>query len=195
MLGLIQRRVPDATGYSLTVIAVVGLMSGAIAQKIGIHALFGFFLAGLIAGESRNLSEKTRSIISQMVYAVFVPIFFANIGLKIDVVANFDFFLVYLFTVLGIGARFIGAFVGVMPAGAPRVQRWPVGALHTPGGEMHIVIGTLALELLLINKTVFVAILFDGCTRSESSAEPESGLLRSNGLFNGTEDGSGPNLR
>lgn len=159
MLSMIERRALDATGYSLTVIAVVGLMSGAIAQKIGIHALFGFFLAGLIAGESRNLSEKTRSIISQMVYAVFVPIFFANIGLKIDVLANFDLFLVSLFTILGIGARFIGAYVGVMLAGAPRVQRWPVGALHTPGGEMHIVIATLALELQLINKTVFVAII------------------------------------
>ncbi len=159
ILGLIERRAVDSTGYSLTVIVVVGLMSGAIAQKIGIHALFGFFLAGLIAGETRSLSEKTRSIISQMVYAVFVPIFFANIGLKIDIAANFDLFLVSLFTVLGIGARFIGAFIGVILSGAPRVQRWPVGALHTPGGEMHIVIGTLALELQLINRTVFVAII------------------------------------
>lgn len=159
ILGLIERRAIDSTGYSLTVIVIVGLMSGAIAQKIGIHALFGFFLAGLIAGETRSLSEKTRSIISQMVYAVFVPIFFANIGLKIDIAANFDLFLVSLFTVLGIGARFIGAFIGVILSGAPRVQRWPVGALHTPGGEMHIVIGTLALELQLINKTVFVAII------------------------------------
>lgn len=159
LLAMIKRRARDATGYSLTVIVLAGLMFGAIAQRIGIHALFGFFLAGLIAGEARELSEKTRSIISQMVYAVFVPIFFANIGLKVDVAANFDLFLVLLFTALGIAARFLGAFIGVILAGAPRVQRWPVAALHTPGGEMHIVIATLALELQLINQTVFVAII------------------------------------
>ncbi|MBD3314554.1 MAG: hypothetical protein GF344_02095 [Chitinivibrionales bacterium] len=158
-LGFIERRATDAVGYSLTAISLVGFMFGAIAQRIGIHALFGFFLAGLIAGEAGGLTEKTRSIISQMVYAVFVPIFFANIGLKIDIAANFDLFLVLLFTALGIGARFIGAYIGVVLAGAPGVQRWPVAALHTPGGEMHIVIGTLALELQLINQTVFVAII------------------------------------
>jgi mannitol/fructose-specific phosphotransferase system IIA component (Ntr-type) len=138
---------------------LVGLTFGAIAQNIGILALFGFFLAGLIAGEARDLSEKTRSIISQMVYAVFVPVFFANIGLKIDVLRSFDMFLVMLFTIVGIGARFIGAYVGVILSRAPRVQRWPVAILHTPGGEMHIVIGTLALQLQLINQTVFVAII------------------------------------
>lgn len=159
ILAFIKQRTTDATGYSLTVISLVGLTFGAIAQRIGIHALFGFFLAGLIAGEARDLSEKTRSIIARMVYAVFVPIFFANIGLKIDVLRNFDLFLVALLTLIGIFSRFIGAYVGVMLARAPRVQRWPVAALHTPGGEMHIVIGTLALELQLINQTVFVAII------------------------------------
>lgn len=158
-LTLVKKSTSDATGYSLTIISLAGLFFGAIAQRIGIHALFGFFLAGLIAGEAQDLSERSRSIISQMVYAVFVPIFFANIGLRIDVLKSFDLFLVILLTVIGIGARFAGAYIGAIFARTPRVQRWPVAVLHTPGGEMHIVIGTLALELQLINQTVFVAII------------------------------------
>jgi Kef-type K+ transport system membrane component KefB/mannitol/fructose-specific phosphotransferase system IIA component (Ntr-type) len=159
MLGMIRDKSTDSTGSSLTVIALVGLGFGAIAQKIGIHALFGFFLAGLIAGETRDLSEKTRAIIAQMVYAVFVPIFFANIGLKIDVLNNFDLLLVVLFSVVGIGARFIGAYVGVVWAKVPQVQRWPISILHTPGGAMHIVVATLALGLKLITQQVYVAIV------------------------------------
>ncbi len=69
---------------SLTITVLLGLACGAFTQWIGIHALFGFFIAGVVAGEARGLSEKTRGVISQMVHSLFVPLFFANIGLKID---------------------------------------------------------------------------------------------------------------
>ena len=159
LITTITQKTSDPSGYSLTIIALTGLAFGAITQKIGIHALFGFFIAGLISGEARDLSEKTRSTITQIVYAVFVPVFFANIGIKIDIIQNFDLFLVVLLTVLGIGARFTGAYLGAIFARTTRAQRWPIAALHTPGGEMHIVVGTLALELQLVNETVFVAII------------------------------------
>ena len=61
---------------SLTVTLLLGLLFGAITQKLGVHALFGFFLAGIVAGEAKSLSEDTRRVISQMVYSLFVPLFF-----------------------------------------------------------------------------------------------------------------------
>lgn len=159
ILSMIQIKSSEASGPALTAVLIAGLFFGAVTQKIGINALFGFFVAGLIAGESNDLPEKTRSTIDQFVNSVFIPIFFANVGLKIDLFRNFDLFLITLFTILGIFARFIGAYVGVLIARIPRAQRAPISALHTPGGEMHIVIGTLALNLQLINETVFVAII------------------------------------
>ncbi len=64
-----------------------------------------------------------------------------------------------LFIVMGITTRFLGAYIGVKIARIPKAQHWPVSLLHTPGGEMHIVVGTIALDLQLINETVFVAII------------------------------------
>jgi Kef-type K+ transport system membrane component KefB len=63
---------------SLTFICLVGFFCGAAAQKIGINALFGFFIAGVMAGEAKALPERTRQVISQMVYALFVPLFFCR---------------------------------------------------------------------------------------------------------------------
>jgi len=60
---------------------------------------------------------------------------------------------------MGITARFLGAYIGVKIARIPKAQHWPISALHTPGGEMHIVVGTIALDLQLINEMVFVAII------------------------------------
>src|SRR5512136_2901453 len=107
---------------------------------MGVNALFGFFLAAIMAGQSRFLSERTRQVISQMVYAVFVPLFFAGIGLRLDFLRNFDPFLVAFVTVIGIGGKFLGALVGVSFTTQPRSNRLPVAICHIPGGTMEIVL-------------------------------------------------------
>lgn len=147
-------------GSSLTFICLLGLFCGAITQKIGIHALFGFFIAGIMVSEAKALSERTRQVISQMVYAIFVPLFFASIGLKIDFIKNFDLFLVLLISVIGIGGRFLGAWIGASFTENSTGNRFSIAVAHTPGGAMEIVIGVLALEYNLITETVFIAIVF-----------------------------------
>lgn len=151
---------------SLTFICLLGALCGAITQKIGIHALFGFFIAGIAAGEARTLPERTRQVISQMVYAIFVPLFFANIGLKIDFLKNFDLFLVLFITVIGITARFFGAWLGVGLTELPSANRLSIAIAHTPGGSMEIVVGMLALEYNLITEPVFVAVIFGAVSSS-----------------------------
>lgn len=157
--GIQAKHMPQPA-TSLTFICLLGALCGAVTQKIGIHALFGFFIAGIMAGGAKALSERTRQVISQMVYAVFVPLFFANIGLKIDFLRNFDIFLVLLISVIGISGRFLGAWIGVNLTKLPRSNRAAIAIAHTPGGAMEIVVGVLALEYHLITETVFVAIVF-----------------------------------
>ncbi len=147
-------------GASLTVVCIAGLIGGAITTKIGIHSLFGFFIVGIMVGEARSLPEHTRTVFSQMVQAILVPIFFASIGLKIDFIAGFDIWLVLFIFIIGVIGRFIGAWVGCIWAKIPR-SGWPlVSAAHVPGGEMQIVIGILALDYGVISEKVFVAIVF-----------------------------------
>ncbi|MDD3643412.1 MAG: cation:proton antiporter [Candidatus Krumholzibacteria bacterium] len=145
---------------SLTITVLLGLLFGALTQKIGIHALFGFFIAGVVVGEAKSLSEQTRGVISQMVHSLFVPLFFANIGLKIDFISDFDAPLVALMCVVGIAGRYLGAWLGVTWARVPRINRDLIAIAHTPGGMMEIVIALLALEAGLIIPAVFVAIVF-----------------------------------
>lgn len=144
---------------SLTFICLLGLICGAITQKIGIHALFGFFIAGAMAGGARALSERTRQVISQIVFAVFVPIFFASIGLKIDFLKSFDLFIVLFVTIISMAGKFIGAWLGVGLTGVPRTNRLAIAIAHTPGGMMEILVGLLAFEYKLISEPVFVGIL------------------------------------
>ncbi|HOF34582.1 MAG TPA: cation:proton antiporter [Spirochaetota bacterium] len=153
-----KKNVPEPAA-SFSYVCILGVIFGALTQKLGIHALFGFFIAGIVAGEAKNLKDDTRAIISQMVHSLFVPVFFVNIGLKIDFFANFELLPVILITAVGIFGRFIGAWVGVTFSKVPKINRTLISIAHTPGGMMEIVVALLALEAGIITPKIFIAIV------------------------------------
>ena len=153
------RRCPEPA-TSLTITLLLGFVFGAFAQRLGIHALFGFFLAGVMAGEAKSLSEDTRRVIAQLLYSLFVPLFFVNIGLNLDFLANFRILPVAAVTLVGIAARYAGAAAGLALTDVPRPDRPLIAIAHTPGGMMEIVMALLALEAGLVTRPTFVAVVF-----------------------------------
>ncbi len=153
-------------GSSLTFICLLGFLCGAIMQKVGLHALLGFFIAGIMAGEAKALPERTRQVISQMVYAIFIPLFFAGIGLKIDFFKSFNLFLALLIAFISIFGKFFGAWLGASFSKLSKPNRLPVAVAHTPGGSMEIVIGLLAWRYNIISESIFVGIVFGAVVSS-----------------------------
>lgn len=149
----------ESVSSLLTIVIVTGLVFGLITLKIGIHSLFGFFMAGIVAGESKFLSEKARNTIHDFIYSMFASVFFVNIGLKIDFFGNFDIFLVLFITIVGITGRYLGAYVGGYFSKLDKDSRKILAIAHTPGGEMHIVVSLLALEFGLLTQTMFISIV------------------------------------
>lgn len=158
-ITFIHHRIGKETGYKTTFIVIVGMLFGAATLKIGIHSLFGFFIAGIVVGEARHITEQDRHTIHRMVYSIFVPIFFAKIGLQLDILANLDWALVTLITVLGVGSRYFGAWLGAKWAKQKKANLSSIAISHTAGGEMHIVVAMLAYSGGLITETVFVSVV------------------------------------
>lgn len=146
-------------GIVLSFIVLLGGLCGVISQAIGIHAAFGFLVAGIMAGEAKGISERTRETISQVVSAVFVPLFFVSIGLKVDFLANFDLMIVLVISAVDIGGKFLGALVGARISKLPGRDSVAAGVALIPGGAMEIIIGGIALEFGLISVSVFEALV------------------------------------
>jgi len=166
LIGQIKKYNLPEPSSSLTLICLLGFLCGAITMKIGIHALYGFFIAGIMAGQSSALSERTRQIFSHMVGAIFVPLFFANIGLKINFITNFHLWLVLLFCILGLAGKFVGAWVGTLLSNITKSDRLSIAIANTPGGSMEIIIALLALQYGLISEPIFIAIVIAAVSSS-----------------------------
>jgi Kef-type K+ transport system membrane component KefB len=143
-----------------TLIVSVGLLCGAITQWLGIHAILGFFLAGTIAGSAKGVSNDIRKSVSDTLHAIFVPLFFATLGLKIDFLAGMVLWPTVIFCAVAILGKFIGAWLGARLGKQSQQTSILMGVTFIPGGAMEIVVATLALELQLIGHAIFVAIVF-----------------------------------
>lgn len=163
--GVLKTNLPQPAAL-MTLVVTAGLLCGAITQWLGIHAILGFFLAGTMAGSAEGISPQLRGSLASTLNAVFVPLFFATLGLKIDFISGMELGITALFTALAVGGKFAGAWLGARLARTTPRMALLLGVAFVPGGAMEIVIGTLAMELQLITEPVFVAIVFAALSSS-----------------------------
>ena len=143
-----------------TLIVSAGLLCGAITQWLGIHAILGFFIAGIMVGSAKGITNELRNSVSETLNAIFVPLFFATLGLKIDFLAGMEIWPTLIFTAVAIFGKFGGAWLGARMGKENRATSILMGLIFIPGGAMEIVVATLAIELQLISQPIFVAIVF-----------------------------------
>jgi Na+:H+ antiporter len=123
-------------------ILMLGL--AALSAAIGLAAIIGAFLAGMVVGESseRDALEKETAPIA----ALFTPFFFGFIGAQIDPTVFGTPTTVALLlgiTVVAVVTKFAGSFLGALRVGRDRALL--IGWAMVPRGEVEIIVAGLAL--------------------------------------------------
>lgn len=82
---------------TLTAVVVFTFTYAAVTQWLGIHAVFGAFLAGITVARSPELRTQTRETIREFGLGILTPIFFCTVGLQVDFAAvqNWRFFWIF----------------------------------------------------------------------------------------------------
>jgi Kef-type K+ transport system membrane component KefB len=145
---------------------LVAFLCAAFTQWLGIHAIFGAFLAGVMIGETGEAINGTREMLRQMVFYLFAPIFFATMGLRANFIHNFDLPLVLGLLAVAVVTKIAGGTLGAYLGGKRGPQTFAIGFGLMPQGAMGIILAFLALEFSLIGETIFVALI---CTAIATS--------------------------
>jgi Kef-type K+ transport system membrane component KefB len=120
---ILQRRpvllhAPRFSESPLLPAVIVCLGLAALAAQIGLAAIIGAFLAGMVIAETRDHSPIEEEVAP--LYAFFPPFFFAFIGLELSLAAFGELDTVLLLagvTVLAVLTKFAGAYLGAMRMG------------------------------------------------------------------------------
>jgi len=139
--------------------ATFGLLAAALTEWLGVHAVFGAFVFGIAIGDSRHLRERTRATLDQFVSFVFAPLFFATVGLRVDLLEHFDPALVAVVLTVAVVGKVAGGTLGARLSGIAPRQAWATGVALMSSGTMGIILGLVALRLGIIGERLFVALV------------------------------------
>lgn len=135
------------------VILCLGL--AAFAANIGLAALIGAFLAGMIVAETKDhtsIEEEVRPL-----YAFFPPFFFAFIGIELDLGELFNghaLVLLAAIVVIAAAAKLVPAYLASRPA-LGRREAAIVGVGMVPRGEVGIVVASIGAAEGVVDPELF----------------------------------------
>ncbi|MDL5045534.1 cation:proton antiporter [Oscillatoria amoena NRMC-F 0135] len=114
--------------------------------------------------------ERTRKeIIHQFINNIFAPLFFVAIGLKVNFLINFDFWLTLVILLIAFAGKIIGSGLGSRLGGFAWNEALAAGFGMNARGAMEIILGLIALENGLINEKVFVSLVIMALITSMTS--------------------------
>jgi len=142
----------------LTLILVIVFTSSLLTEVIGIHALFGAFLAGVIMPSHEGLRNFLRERIEPFSAGFLLPLFFAFTGLRTQI-GLLDDWQSWLMCVAVIGVAIAGKLGGSMIAARWTGMNWQesfsLGALMNTRGLVELIVLNLGYDLGILPPKIF----------------------------------------
>ncbi|WP_269459667.1 cation:proton antiporter [Allokutzneria albata] len=151
-----DRAVPVATAVVLV------LLCSAATHALGLEAVFGAFSCGILLGTCRDLRPDWVDPLRTVVLSVLAPLFFAAVGLRVDLRALFHPVVAgagVLIVALAVTGKFLGAGLGAALTGMNRWEAVALGAGMNARGVVEIIIASVGLRAGILNTETYTIIV------------------------------------
>jgi Kef-type K+ transport system membrane component KefB len=146
----------STSGY----IIFICFLFSALASVFEVNIVFGAFLAGIVVGAMpHGKFGKAKEHIKDISLAFFVPIYFAVIGLKLDLIYHFNPWLFLGFLLFATTFQTIGTLFALKLAKVDWLSSFNIAVAMNARGGPGIVLATVAFDLGIINQTLFVTFI------------------------------------
>ncbi len=144
---------------NFTIVLIVALLFGELAELAGLHAILGAFVAGLFLQEGvlqRKWSYEITDVVHDLSIGFLAPVFFVSAGFHISlsaVVANWE--LLVLVIVVATLGKIVGTALFYLPSGNGWREGITVGAGMNGRGAVEVIVAEIGLAMGLISQEVF----------------------------------------
>ena len=150
------------TSAQLAFIFCLGLGSALIAEVIGIHALFGAFLAGVIMPREVSFRTSLSEKIEDLTAVVLLPIFFAYTGIRVQIslLDSWESWMVCAgIIVVAISGKMFGAAFAARATGMNWRESWALGVLMNTRGLMELVVLNIGYDIGILSPKIFAMMI------------------------------------
>jgi Kef-type K+ transport system membrane component KefB len=177
----VQRRNPVA--FQLTFLfALTGL-----AAFVGVTPLFGALVAGMVIGVIGEEQDDARDAIKSFAFAFFVPVYFAIVGLRLDLLHDFNVLLFVGFVTFACAIKALSTYGGARLAGQNRRGAANLSVAMNARGGPGIVLASVAFDAGIINEEFFVTLVLVAVLTSLAAGSWLERVLRSGRPLLGVE--------
>lgn len=137
---------------------VLLLLSSFITELIGIHALFGAFLFGVIMPREGGYTESLAVKLEDFVVVFLLPMFFAYSGLRTQInLLNSPemWFYCLLITAAACAGKFGGSAIAARITGLEWREATAIGILMNTRGLMELIVLNIGLDLKVLSPELF----------------------------------------
>ena len=130
-----------------------------LATFLGVSPIFGALVAGMLASDLRGEDEQARQTVHRFAFGFFIPLYFAIVGIRLDLVHHFEpvFFVVFLaFACL---TKATSCYAGARLAGQGRRGAWNLAVALNARGGPGIVLASVALDAGIINEGFYTSLV------------------------------------
>jgi Kef-type K+ transport system membrane component KefB len=155
----LSRRLPRTLALETRlglVLALVLLYAWSAVYLGNVATITGAYIAGVLVNRT-DMSEWVHDGISKMGYPLFVPLFFASIGISasFQTIAQVPLFLVVGFVVIAILAKILGCATGAFIWRFKAHDAWTVGFGMITRGEVELIAAAIGLQAGLLTPALF----------------------------------------
>jgi Kef-type K+ transport system membrane component KefB len=146
----------------VAILFLVLLSSAWMAEIIGIHALFGAFLAGVIMPTGFTFRKLITDKVEDVSLVLLLPLFFVFTGLKtrIDLLNDPQlWFTSALIIAVAVTGKFGGSALAAKMVGQPWKTSLSIGALMNTRGLMELIVLNIGLELGILSEEMFTMLV------------------------------------
>lgn len=138
------------------------LISSCLTEVIGIHALFGAFMAGVIMPSSMSFRAIFIEKIEDVAVIILLPLFFVFAGLntRIDLLNNWELWgITAIIVAVAVTGKFVGSALAARFVGQSWRDSFVIGALMNTRGLMELIVLTIGLQLGVLSKEVYTMLV------------------------------------
>ncbi len=154
-------RLPISQGTIASVLVLTLLFSWAAEVIGGVATITGAFLVGLFLARL-PFRDRIETGVSTLAYGFFVPIFFVNIGLEVNLraISGSAWWFALILTAIAIVSKILGSGLGAKMGGFPNREALQLGIGMVSRGEVGLIVASFALLEGLISQENFSIAVF-----------------------------------
>lgn len=141
---------------------LVLIMSAYITQLIGIHALFGAFLAGVIMPPLPVFRKLIIDKVEDISLTLLLPLFFVYTGLRTEIgLLNTPYlwWICCIFVLVAVGGKFLGGALSAKVLGESWKDSLSLGVLMNTRGLMELIVLNIGYEMGILPPPIFVMLV------------------------------------